>query len=89
LQLSALRYWTYRLRAGQKASESDSVKLVPVRVEPKDEAAALSPSEIERAKPVLTLELGEARIVVPTGFDRGTLRAVLDILGERQTRGAR
>ena len=87
LRLSGLRYWTYRRRATDR--EGSLVKLVPVTVKPKAETAPPSPSEIERSNPALTVELGEARISVPTGFDRGTLRAVLDVLGERQLRGAR
>jgi len=86
VRLSGLRYWTYRLRTAEK--QSSPVKLVPVTVKPKAETAPPSPSEAERSKPALTVELGEARISVPTGFDRGTLRAVLDVLGERPARGA-
>jgi hypothetical protein len=86
LRLSVLRYWTYRLRAAQ-ASDAEAVKLVPVTVKPED-ASPPAPAT-ERLKPVLTVELGAARIVVPTGVDRATLKVVLDVLDERLARGAR
>jgi hypothetical protein len=89
LRLSELRYWTYRRRAAEMAPEGSPVKLVPVTVKPKAERAPPSAPEAERPKPALTLEVGEARIFVPTGFDRGTLRAVLDVLGERHPGGTR
>jgi len=31
----------------------------------------------------LIVELGRARVTVPSGFDRGTLTAVLDVLATR------
>ena len=89
LRLSALRYWTYRRRAPEKPSEAKAVKLVPITVKPRSEAVTAAPSEAERSKPALTLELGEARIAVPAGFDRATLRAVLEVLGDYRARGAR
>jgi transposase len=93
VSLSGLRNWSYRLRAAERAeeevSEARPVKLVPVTVKPKAEAAPPSPSEAESPKPALILEVGGARLSVPTGFDRGTLRAVLDVLGERPVRGGR
>jgi transposase len=89
LKLSALRYWTYRQRAAAKGCESSPVKLVPVTVEPTAETTAPSPREAERAHPALTLEVGQARVVVPPGFDRQTLRALLDVLGVRPPGGAR
>jgi hypothetical protein len=87
LRLSALRNWTYRLRAAEKASEPNAVRLVPVTVKPPD--APASTPQVEPAKPALTVELGAARIVVPAGVDRATLKMVLDALGEHVTRGAR
>jgi hypothetical protein len=35
----------------------------------------------------VVVELGEARIVVPRGFDAATLVAVLDVLGTRRSGG--
>ena len=35
------------------------------------------------ADAALTVELGAARILVPSGFDRGTFAAVVDVLGAR------
>jgi hypothetical protein len=89
LSVSALRNWAYRLRAAEKAAQAAPVQVVPVTVRPDGDGVATGPSGIEEPKPALTLELGGARIVVPAGFDRATLRAVLDVLGERQSRGAR
>jgi hypothetical protein len=89
LRLSALRYWTYRRRATEKASEAKPVKLVPVAVKPRADAVSAAPSEAECSKPALTLELGGGRIAVPTGFDRATLRAVLEVLSDHMARGTR
>src|SRR5271154_4612974 len=86
LRLSALRNWTYRLRAAEKASEPSAVRLVPVTVKPPN---APSTPQIEPTKPALTVELGAARIVVPAGVDRATLKIVLDALGEHAARSAR
>jgi len=87
LQLSSLRYWTYRLRAAVKPSETTAVRLLPVAIKPQD--APQSIPQAEPHKPALTVELGAARIVVPVGVDRTTLKTVLDALGEHATRGAR
>jgi transposase len=88
LGLSALRYWTYRGRGTKKASEPKAMKLVPVTVKPRDERVSVAPSEAERSKPALTIELGRARIAVWAGFDPATLRAVLEVLGDHRTSGA-
>jgi transposase len=87
LRLSGLRYWTYRLRAAEKASEASAVRLVPVTVKPQDVPPPTL--HVEPAKAALTVELGAARIVVPAGVDRATLKMVLDVLGEHGARGAR
>ena len=87
LRLSALRNWTYRLRAAERALETSAVRLVPITVKPSD--ASPSTPRTEPAKPALTIELGAARIVVPAGVDRATLKMVLDALGEHAARGAR
>src|SRR5207302_6001696 len=86
LRLSALRNWTYRLRAAEKASEASAVRLVRVTVKTEDAPPPMP--HIEPAKPSLTVELGPARIVVPAGVDGATLKIVLDTLGEH-ARGAR
>ena len=85
LRLSGLRNWSYRLRTAEKSSEANPVRLVPVTVKTEGGPAA----HVERTKPALTVELGAARIVVPAGVDRATLKMVLDVLGEHATRGAR
>jgi hypothetical protein len=87
LRLSGLRNWTYRLRAAEKALEARAVRLVPVTV--KAQAAPPPKPHVEPAKAALTVELGAARIVVPAGVDRATLKMVLEALGEHATRGAR
>jgi len=87
LRLSGLRYWTYRQRAAEKASEASAVRLVPVTVKPPD--VPPSTAQVELPKPALTVELGAARITVPAGGDRATLKMVLDVLGEHGVRGAR
>ncbi len=87
LRVSALRNWSYRLRAAEKASEASAVRLVPVAVKPPD-APATTP-QVEPGKPALIVELGAARIVVPAGVDRATLKMVLDALGDQAARGTR
>ncbi len=87
LRLSGLRYWAYRVRAAQKPSEASAVRLVPVTVKPPD--APPPKLQAEPSKPTLTVELGAARIMVPAGVDRATLKVVLDALGEHVARGAR
>jgi transposase len=74
--------WSYRLRAAEK------VNLVPVTIMSASDSVPSSTVEAEPTKPALTLELGGVRIVVPTGFDRTTLQAVLDALDERPAKGA-
>jgi hypothetical protein len=82
LQLSGLRYWTYRLRAAVKASEASAVKLVAVTVKSEDASSAMPAPE--RGEPVITVQIGAARIMVPTGVDPATLKVVLELLGEHQ-----
>ena len=86
LRLSGLRYWTYRLRAAEKAPEASRVRLVPVTVRAEDEPPPIP--HVEPGNPALTVELGAARVVVPAGVDRATLKMVLDVLGEHATRAA-
>jgi hypothetical protein len=53
-------------------------------------ARAISPVEAAaepRGDARLVVELGEARVVVPHGFDAATLGAVLQVLGARQSGG--
>ena len=83
LPVHGLRNWSYRLRAVEK------VKLIPVTVKPPADSLPSSTAEADPARPALTLELGGVHVVVSTGFDRATLRAVLDVLGERSAQGAR
>jgi transposase len=87
LTVSGLRNWSYRLRVAEKVTAP--VSLVPVTVKPPADPAAASMAEAERPRPALTLELGEVRISVPTGFDRVARKVVLEILGERPSRAAR
>jgi transposase len=90
LRLSALRNWTYRLRAAEKVSEPGAMRLIPVTVKPSNAPASTPQTpQMEPTQPALTVELGAARIVVPAGVDRATLKMVLDALGEHAVRGAR
>jgi hypothetical protein len=86
LQLSGLRYWTYRLRGAEKASaaEASAVRLVPVTVKPEEPSPSVMVAE--RCEAALTVAIGAARIVVPTGVDRATLKVVLELLGEHEAR---
>ena len=87
LRLSGLRYWTYRLRAAEKVSEASRVRLVPVMVKAEDAPPPIP--HVEPGTAALTVELGAARIMIPAGVDRATLKMVLDVLGEHGIRGAR
>ncbi len=74
-----LRHWAHRLSHGRQQEASVRVARV-VRV---SELRSSSPDE--RRSPVVVVpdvvvEIGTARIAVRTGFDRGTLAAVLDVL---------
>jgi hypothetical protein len=40
-------------------------------------------------RPEVTIEVGRARVSVGRGFDRATLRAVLEVLAESERAGAR
>jgi len=55
----------------------------------KPEDASPSTSAAGRCKPVVTIQIGAARVVVPTGVDRATLKVVLELLGEHQVRVTR
>jgi hypothetical protein len=70
-----LRHWAYRLRLDARPA----VRLARVvrRPAPRVEDAAPVPAA------VLMLECCGMRVVVPPGFDRATLGAVLDVLASR------
>lgn len=70
LSANTLRYWAYRLK--QKPTRAiPSLSLV--RVERASERT-LPPSPAS----LITIEIGEARVLVPAGSDAVTVRAVLD-----------
>jgi hypothetical protein len=67
-----LRYWASRLRKTEPGAPKAEVRLARV---------ARGPRSREVAETPILIELGDARLGVRRGFDPGTLRAVLDVLG--------
>ena len=72
LSVHSLRYWSHRLNAAKK---SGAVRLA--RVVREDEARSTSEIVLERSG---------IRITVGSGFDRATLREVLQVLDELESR---
>src|SRR5208337_5139988 len=84
-----LRHWSHRLgkTVGREVA-TPAVRLA--RVVRRQRTA----TPVERvAEPTgdvrLVVEVGEARVVVPRGFDAVTLGAVLEVLGSRRSGGER
>ena len=82
-----LRYWARRIdeeQAALAASSEPSIRLARVVRAPKE--AAPHPFEAARQPTgaALVLEVGGARVQVPAGFERATLRAVLEVLRESE-----
>lgn len=84
---SGLRYWASRLRQvqGEAGASAGSAKdsEAPQGVAPKGMRIARlvrTPVAAEPESPIV-IEVGGARLGVRRGFDRGTLREVLDVLG--------
>jgi hypothetical protein len=71
LSVHSLRYWSHRLNAASRSEQPGGLRLARVV----REGTASSMSEI-------VLERSGVRVTVGTGFDRVTLRAVLEVLGE-------
>ncbi len=75
-----LRYWAGRLK---EEEAEPSIRLARVVRAPRE-----VPQPLEAARPptgtALVLEVGGARVQVPAGFERATLRAVLEVLRERK-----
>jgi hypothetical protein len=91
-----LRYWASRLHKGKDATPTrdERVARVPQAVQPPAAAKEASPPGqvrlarvVRAARPApapeaaVVIEVGAARLAVRRGFDRGVLRAVLEVLG--------
>jgi hypothetical protein len=75
----ALRYQTKRLeRLGRLSSVVSVVGPQPVRLARVDRVPSSQLPPPPSA--MLTIELGRARVIVPSGFDAATVRAVLETL---------
>jgi hypothetical protein len=81
-----LRYWARRIAEEAAASSEPSIRLA--RVVRTSAGAAPLPSATARQPTgaALVLEVGGARVQVPVGFERATLRAVLEVLRESEGR---
>jgi len=71
---STLRWWASRLRHAKKAPQ---IALARVVTRPSASAEGHAP---------LVIELGSARVLVPTGVDREALAIVLDLLRVERSR---
>jgi hypothetical protein len=69
---STLRYWASRLRKGQAGGRAAEVRLARV---------VRAGARPELGETPIVIEVGGARLGVRRGFDAGTLRTVLDVLG--------
>jgi hypothetical protein len=72
-----LRNWAYVLKERGVATPPTAPSVRLVRVE--TPAATRRPAAPPSITPLM-IEFGAVRIAVPSGFDRSTLRAVLDVL---------
>lgn len=79
-----LRYWARRMDEEAAASSEPSIRLARIVRAPRE----VAPQSIEAAQQptgvALVLEVGGARVQVPVGFERATLRAVLEVLRESE-----
>jgi hypothetical protein len=84
-----LRHWAHRLgktrayrRRKPQVEVAGRVRLARVeRIPAEERSASVYGADICTSS--LTVELGSARVTVPTGFDQATLAAVLDVLSGR------
>lgn len=76
-----LRYWAGRLKEEEAEPSIRLARIVraPREVTPQSIEAAQQPTGV-----ALVLEVGGARVQVPVGFERATLRAVLEVLRESE-----
>jgi hypothetical protein len=79
-----LRYWAGRVKEEEAAPSEPSIRLARV-VRAPAEATAL-PSATTRQPAALVLEVSGARVQIPAGFERATLRALLEVLRESDRR---
>lgn len=91
LSVHMLRYWAKRVEKEAVAPGPDTaVRVARVVVTASEPSLAPSttpqPSAAGGAPATLVLELGGARVQIPAGFERATLRAVLEVLRESEAR---
>lgn len=79
----SLRYWASRLKRSRPASEPEALRVVRVVHGAGDRAETSDTGSRVR------VEVGGARVSVEPGFDRATLRMVLEVLRELETERAR
>jgi transposase len=79
LSVHSLRYWSHRLNAVKR----DLAAVQSVRL------AQVIRSDAGRGSTEVTLERSGVRVTVNSGFDRSTLRAVLELLSEMGDAGSR
>ena len=79
-----LRYWARRIAEEAAASSEPSIRLARVVRAPAEAAALPSATTRPPVGAALVLEVGGARVQVPAGFERATLRAVLEVLRESE-----
>jgi hypothetical protein len=74
-EASTLRYWASRLRHPEKYSAGRAKRVRRVRM------VRVIPRAVTEREATLDVVIGEARVVVRTGFDGGLLREVVAALG--------
>lgn len=79
-----LRYWAGRVKEEEAAPSEESIRLARVVRAPKDVAPQPKEAARQPTGVVLVLEIGGVRVQVPVGFERATLRAVLEVLRESE-----
>ena len=79
-----LRYWARRIDEEAAAASAPSIRLARVVRAPAEAAALPRATARQPTGAALVLEVGGARVQVPAGFERATLRAVLEVLRESE-----
>jgi hypothetical protein len=84
---NGLRHWAYKLGRTKRRRRKPEVQIarvvrVPAAVSPVPEKRTTTTTSITApVDATLTVEIDGARVAVRPGFDRATLRALLDVLG--------
>ena len=81
-----LRYWAGRVKEEEAAPSEPSIRLARVVRAPAEAAALPSATTRQPAGVALVLEVSGARVQIPAGFERATLRALLEVLRESERR---